>query len=215
VLNAATPLFTTLLASLALAEERLPASRALGVVVGFVGVVVIVGPFGGGANPLTTSVPGQLACLGAAACYGAGFTYTRRFLANHGHSPLALAAGQLGCGAALLWLAAPVVADAPLQPQAVAVAAVTALGLLGTGLAYLVYYRLLGELGAIPTSTAIYLVPVVAVGLGVVVLGEPVTASMVVGAAIVFAGVAIVQRRVRRAPPPAAVTGAGGPPVAR
>lgn len=215
VLNAATPLFTTLFASLALADERLPLSRALGIAVGFVGVVVIVGPFGGGASPLTASIPGQLACLGAAACYGTGFTYTRRFLANHGHSPLALAAGQLGCGAALLWLAAPVLADAPVQSQAAAVGAVAALGLLGTGLAYAVYYRLLTELGATRTSTAIYLVPVVAVALGVVVLGEPVTVTMLVGAAIVFAGVAMVQRRARSAPPPTPVTGAGGPPVAR
>lgn len=203
ILNAATPLFTALFVSLALAEERLPWHRVAGIVVGFLGVVIIVDPFDvGGTTPLTASVPGQLACLGAAACYGAGFTYTRRFLANHGHSPLVLAAGQLACGAGTLWLAAPFLAAQPISPRLAPVAGVAALGLFGTGLAYLLYYRLLGELGATRTSTVTYLIPVVAVTLGVVVLGEPLTPAMVAGAVVVVLGVAMVQRRVGT--PPAA-----------
>lgn len=201
VLNAATPLFTAVFVTLALAEERLPWRRALGIVVGFVGVVLVIDPFEvGGATPLTASIPGQLACLGAAACYGAGFTYTRRFLANHGHSPLVLAAGQLACGAALLWLAAPLIATAPITLRAASVASVGALGLLGTGFAYLLYYRLLGQLGATRTSTVTYLIPVVAVTLGIVVLGEPLTLTMVLGAVVVVMGVAMVQRPARTAP---------------
>lgn len=214
VLTATAPLFTALFAAAALADERLPWRRALGILVGFAGVVVIVDPVGAGAaDPLTASIPGQLACLGTAACYGVGFTYTRRYLANHGHSPLALAAGQLGSGAVLLWLAAPLVATAPVRADGLAVASVGALGLIGTGLAYAVYYRLLGELGATRTSTAVYLVPVVAVTLGVVLLGESVTPTMLVGAAIVIVGVAMVQRRGRAASPPAVTPESSGPPT--
>lgn len=218
VLNAATPLFTTLFASLALADERLPASRAFGVGLGFVGVVLVINPFDAGqASPLTASIPGQLACVGAAACYGVGFVYTRRFLANHGHSPLALAAGQLACGAATLWILVPLVWRAPLEPGGAAIASVAALGVIGTGLAYLLYYRLLSELGATRTSTTIYLIPLVAVTLGVVVLGEPVTASMLAGAVVVVIGVAMAQRPARAVPatPPPIGGAGGGPPVPR
>lgn len=198
ILNASTPLFTALFVSLAVADERLPWRRVAGIVVGFVGVVLVIDPLGvGGSTPLTASIPGQLACVGAAACYGAGFTYARRYLANHGHSPLVLAAGQLACGAAMLWLAAPLLAADPVTPPLASVASVGALGLFGTGLAYLLYYRLLDELGATRTSTVTYLIPVVAVTLGVVVLGEPLTPAMVVGTVVVVIGVAMVQRRVR------------------
>lgn len=212
VLTATAPLFTAMFAAAALADERLSWRGALGIVVGFAGVVVIVDPVpAGAADSLTASVPGQLACLGTAACYGAGFTYTRRFLAHHGHSPLALAAGQLGSGAIILWLAAPLVAAGPVRAGGVAVASVAALGLIGTGLAYAVYYRLLGELGATRTSTVGYLVPVMAVTLGVVLLGEPLTATMLVGAAIVIVGVAMVQRRGRAAPSAATAADSSGP----
>lgn len=209
ILNAATPLFTTLFVSLAVADERLPWRRVAGIAVGFVGVVLVIDPFGvSGVTPLTASIPGQLACVGAAACYGAGFTYARRFLANHGHSPLVLAAGQLGCGAAILWLAAPLLAAEPVTPPLASVASVGALGLFGTGLAYLLYYRLLDELGATRTSAVTYLIPVVAVTLGVAVLGEPLTPAMVAGAVVVVIGVAMVQRRVRA---PAAGPAASAP----
>lgn len=212
VLTATAPLFTALFAAAVLADERLSWRRVLGIVVGFAGVVVIVDPVPAGvADPLTASIPGQLACLGTAACYGAGFTYTRRFLAHHGHSPLALAAGQLGSGALILWLAAPLVAAEPVQADGMAIASVGALGLIGTGLAYAVYYRLLGELGATRTSTVSYLVPVTAVTLGVVFLGEPLTATMLIGAAIVIVGVAMVQRRGRAAPPTTPAAERSGP----
>ncbi len=210
VLNAATPLFTTLMATLALTDERLHARRAVGLALGFVGVAVVVGPveLGAAAADRVPLLP-QLAIVGAAACYGVGFIYMRRFLSGRGHPPLVLAAGQLACAAGVLWLGAPVVATgAPTLTPSV-LGALTGLGVLGTGIAYLLYYRLLGEIGATRTSTVTYLIPVVAVTLGVVVLGEPVRASMLLGAVVVISGVALVQSQGARRRPVSGATPAG------
>jgi drug/metabolite transporter (DMT)-like permease len=193
VLNGATPLFTLAFAIAALPEERLRAGRAVGLLLGFVGVVVVVGPWD--TNPLTSSVPGQLACLGAAACYGVAFVYTRRFLAGRGHSSVVLAAGQLGSAAVLLWIAAPLVARQPVALDPVVVGSVVTLGAVGTGLAYLLYYRLLTDAGATTASMVTYLIPIVAVALGVVVLAEPVGWNLFAGAVLVILGVAWAEGR--------------------
>ncbi len=205
VLNAATPLFTTMVAAAALSDERLHLRRAVGLALGFAGVALVVGPveLGAAAADRVPLVP-QLAIVGAAACYGVGFTYMRRFLSGRGHSPLVLAAGQLACAAGVLWLLAPLLAGGAPTLTLGVLGAITGLGVLGTGTAYILYYRLLGEIGATRTSTVTYLIPVVAVTLGVVVLDEPLRASMLLGAAVVVAGVALVQSRAPRRPAVAA-----------
>jgi drug/metabolite transporter (DMT)-like permease len=199
VLNGTTPLFTLGVAVAALPEERLTAARALGLVLGFAGVVLVVGPWD--ANPLTSSVPGQLACLGAAACYGVGFVYTRRFIAQRGQSPLALAATQITLAALLLGAASPVVARGDVALTPVVLASVATLGALGTGIAFVLYYRLIAEAGATSASVVTYLVPVVAVALGAVLLGEPVTWNVFAGAAVVILGIAIAEGRLARLRP--------------
>lgn len=193
VLNGTTPLFTLAIAVAALPEERLQPARAAGLLLGFAGVVIVVGPWD--QNPLTSSIPGQLACLGAAACYGVAFVYTRRFLAGSGHPPSVLAVGQIGCAAVLLWLLAPLVARGPMALDPVVVSAVVILGGVGTGLAYLLYYGLIRDAGATTASMVTYLIPVVAVIVGVVVLSEPVGWNLFAGAAVVILGVAIAEGR--------------------
>jgi drug/metabolite transporter (DMT)-like permease len=194
VLNGSTPLFTMAFAAAALPHERLHRLRALGLVVGFVGVVIVVGPWD--ENPLTSSIPGQLACLGAAACYGMAFVYTRRFIAGRGHPPIVLAASQLTAGASILLAASPLVAAQPVRLSAPVVASVLTLGAVGTGLAYSLYYRLLTDVGATASSMVTYLIPVVAVTLGVLVLAEPVGWNLFAGAAVVILGVAVAEGRV-------------------
>jgi drug/metabolite transporter (DMT)-like permease len=213
VLNGSTPLFTLVFAIAVLPEERLRASRAAGLLLGFVGVVIVIGPWD--QNPLTSSVPGQLACLGAAACYGMAFTYTRRFLARLGHSPVVLAAGQLGMATLILWLASPVVARDPMAVTPTVLASVVALGAVGTGLAYLLYYRLITDAGATTASMVTYLIPIVAVALGIVVRSEPVGWNLFAGAAVVILGVATAEGRLPflRARPPAPPE-SGAPPLA-
>lgn len=196
VLNGTTPLFTMLVVTAALPSERLSRRRASGIAVGFLGVVLIVGPWD--ANPLTSSVSGQLACLGAAACYAVAWSWTRRFLSGSGHSPLVLAAGQISLGAVALWVASPVVATGPIDLTATVVLAVLALGGLGTGIAFLLNYRIIADAGATTASTVTYLVPVIAVALGVVVLGEPVTPNMFAGAAVVIGGLLWAEGRLGR-----------------
>lgn len=196
VLNGSTPLFTLLFAVGLLPEERLSPARALGLGMGFAGVVLVVGPWD--ANPLTSSLPGQLACLGASACYAAAFVYTRRYVSGSGYPTATLAAGQLGAATVLLWLAAPLVARGEMDLTVTVVGAVAALGVVGTGLAYLLYYRLITDAGATSTSLVTYLIPVVAVGLGVLVLSEPIGWNLFAGAAVVIVGVAIADGRFDR-----------------
>ncbi|MBW3602795.1 MAG: DMT family transporter [Actinobacteria bacterium] len=196
VLNGTTALFTTAFALALLPDERLTATRAIGLLLGFTGVVVVVGPWD--SNPLTSSLTGQLACLGAAACYALAFAYTRRFLAGRGYRPLVLSASQLAAATGLMLAAAPVVASDPPRLTPVVVASVVALGVVGTGLAYLVYYRLIADVGATSTSMVTYVIPVVAVVLGVATLGEPVTWNLFAGGAVVVAGIALAEGRLDR-----------------
>jgi len=207
VLNGTTPLFTLLIAMAALSDERWSLTRVVGLLVGFVGVVLVVAPWNdSGANALS----GQLACLGAGACYGVAFVYTRRFLTNRGLSALALSAAQLSMAALLLLLAAPVVAATPVRLSPSVVGSVVVLGAVGTGFAYLLYYRLITEAGAMSASMVTYLIPVVSVILGVVVLSEPLGWNVFVGAGIVIVGVAVAEGRLGSGP----AAGASAAPAA-
>lgn len=196
VLNGATPLFTLGFAVLALAEERFTLARAGGLALGFTGVVLVVGPWrGAGASG---GLPGQLAALGAAALYGVSIVYARRFVTGRGHSPLVLSAAQLSIATALGLLGAPFVATTPLALTPSVVVSIVALGAVGTGIAYLLYYRLIAEAGATNASMVTYLIPVVSVVLGAVFLGEAVGWNVYVGGAVVILGVALAEGRLVR-----------------
>lgn len=192
VLNATTPLVTLLL-TMAIGSERPSVTRVVGIALGLVEVVVLAAPW---RSPQASgSIAGIGACLLAATCYAVGYVYARRFLTGRGIPPLVLAAGQLGIGTLLLGFAAPIVARQPVILDPGIVAAVIVLGVLSTGAAYVLNYQLIQDEGATAASTANFLVPVVAVTLGVVVLGEPMTWNLVVGAAIVLVGVALSDGR--------------------
>jgi drug/metabolite transporter (DMT)-like permease len=193
LLNGATPLITIVLATVLLPEERATATRVVGLLLGFVGVVAIIGPWRPGV--LSGEGTGQLACIGAAACYGLAITWTRRHVSDSGLPLLVLAAAQLGAAAVIMLLLAPFVATDPMQLDLDVVGAVLTLGVLGTGLAYLLYYALIRDVGATTASMVTYLIPVVAVALGVAVLGEDLHWNVFVGAAIVIGGVALAEGR--------------------
>ena len=193
ILNGTTPLLTLIVAMALLPEEGASLARVVGLVLGFLGVVLIVGPWREGISG--ASVAGQAACLLASACYGVAFVYTRRFVAQRGHPPLLLAAGQLTAAMVWLVLAAPFVAVDAVELTARVIAAIVALGAVGTGFAYLLYYGLIRDVGATTASMVTYLIPIVAVFLGVVVLDEPLTWNVFAGAAVVISGVLIAERR--------------------
>jgi drug/metabolite transporter (DMT)-like permease len=191
VLNATTPLFTLVFA-LVVRAERLAAGRLTGLLLGFAGVVVLAAPWR--ATP-GSPLPGVGACLLGSACYAASYVYARRFLTGRGLPALVLSTGQMTVGAALLVLAAPVVARDPVTLTPTVVASVLVLGVLGTGVAYVLNYQLISDEGAVAASTVTYLIPLVAIVLGTVVLDEPLTWNLLVGAAIVLVGVAVSEGR--------------------
>lgn len=192
IANATTPLYV-LIASLALLPgERPTREHVVGLAVGFAGVVVVLGPW----RAVGGQLLGYLACLGAAACYGIGFPYTRRFLAGRPESAVALSAAQVLCGTLQLALVVPWATAAPRRLPLDAILSMIALGAGGTGVAYVLNYDVIRRAGAQMASTVTYLVPLFATVLGVVVLGEALTWNQPVGAAVVLLGVALTQGRV-------------------
>jgi drug/metabolite transporter (DMT)-like permease len=154
-----------------------------------------IGPWRSGS--LGGSLGGQLACLGAAVCFGIGFTHTRRFVAQGEEALVVLAAGQMAIAALIAVALLPVLAPASPDLQPRVVAAVLALGLLGTGVADLLYYALIRDEGATTAATTLYLMPIVAVVLGVIVRHESLHWFQAAGAALIVCGVVVSEGRVR------------------
>ncbi len=168
-ITSSTPLFTLLLA-VSTHTERLTAPRLAGLTLGFVGVVILAAPWHDGA--LHSSLLGIGAAVLASACYAASYVYARRFLSDGALSPLVLSSGQMIAGTVLLRLLAPAIARQPVTLTANVVTSVIVLGVLGTGVAYVLNYRLITDEGATAASTVTYLLPIVAVLLGLAVLAE-------------------------------------------
>jgi drug/metabolite transporter (DMT)-like permease len=193
IFNAASPLFAALVARLWLGE-RLDASRVAGLVIGFVGVAALAASkasFQHGASAAGWAV---VACIGAAALYGLGANYTKRRLA--GVAPLAVAAGsQLS---ASLLLAVPAWNWWPkAMPSGAAWGAAALLAALCTGVAYILYFRLIANVGPANAITVTFLIPAFAVGWGCAVLGEGVTLAMLAGCAVILAGTAMATGLLR------------------
>lgn len=193
--NATTPLLTLVVATFMLPDERPTPRRLAGLCAGFFGVIVVLGPW---RSVGSTELAGQLMCLGAAACYGVSFPYTRRFVAGRPDSGVALSAGQLAWSAVQLGLVTIFVGGAPRAFEADGVLAILALGLASTGLAYILNYAVVRLAGATTASTVTYLVPLVATALGIVVLGERLEWNQPVGAALVLASVAFSEGMLAR-----------------
>ncbi|WBB78771.1 DMT family transporter [Micromonospora sp. WMMD882] len=199
--NATTPLVALPMAVLVFRTERLTVRRAVGLGLGFVGVLVVLGVWQGLGGATFT---GQLLCFGAAACYGFSIPYQKRFVAGRAESGLSLSAAQLLIATAQLAVVAPLIAGAPPAPTGLSVdvlASVLALGAFGTGLAFVINLRNIRKIGASAASTVTYLIPVFAVLVGAVVLGETLTWHQPVGASIVLLGVAVSQGFPRRRRP--------------
>jgi drug/metabolite transporter (DMT)-like permease len=194
VLNATTPLFAALLTAVFLAE-RLRRLQLAGVVLGFVGVAIAAGV--GGSDLAGSSVLGSVAVVAAAFCYGIGFTYARRNLAET--PPLVAATGQLVMGTLVIApfaIGTSVVDGIDLAPHRLL--AIVLLGALGTGYAHLLNYRTIAEVGPTRASVVTQLVPVVAVTVGVLFLDEPFHVRLVAGAALTLFGIALLHDRIRR-----------------
>ncbi|HEX2050693.1 MAG TPA: EamA family transporter [Actinomycetota bacterium] len=203
VLNSTTPLFTAAIVVFALREERFTAGRLAGALLGFAGVGVILG-FGDGDNELA----GQVAVVVAALSYAIAFVWARVKITSRGLPPLVVAAATVGLSALVMLPIALVDALAAGGPEfgLAPWASLVALGVLGTGLAYVLYYRLIGDIGPTSTSFVTYLIPIFAVALGWIVLDEGVGWDTLVGALLVVAGIAIAEQAARSARAKAAAT---------
>ncbi len=202
VVNASTGLFTAVAAAVGL-HERLRRPQIVGLVAGISGVAVAAGV--SWADLGSSSGAGILAALAASASYGFSFVYAQRNLS--GVPPLVAAAGQLITGAALaLPLAVVTTATDGFGPNGREWLAIVVLGVMGTGLAYVINYQSIAAIGPTKASLVTYLVPIVAVTVGVVFLHEAFRLRLLAGGALVILGIALVQGRLRRLvrrPPPA------------
>ncbi len=190
--NATTPLWVLAGALVAFPEEHPTQSKTIGLVIGFLGVTMLLGPWHGLNGG---QLEGQLACAGAAACYGLGFLYTRRHLAGRAESGVSLSAAQLLCATVLLGLFTPLARLPTTHIGLDGLGSLLALGVLGSGIAYVLNYAVVRAAGATIASTVTYLIPVFATLLGVAVLGETLGWNQPAGAAILLLGIAVSQGR--------------------
>lgn len=186
IANSMTVLFTVLVAFV-LWRERIGWARGLAMLMGFGGVVVLMS----GKTAGDDIAGAALAGLAASFCYGFAANLTRRWFAAV--PPLAAVAGTLGC--ATLMMLAPALLEWPRQalPPASWGSAI-ALGVLCTGVAYALYFRLIQRIGAARAATSTYLIPVFGVLWGWLLLGETPSASMLGAAALILASVVVAQR---------------------
>ncbi len=192
VINSAVPLFVIVIAAIFLRGEVITINRVAGLVVGFVGVAILVGldvADLGSANTL-----GELALVGATISYAVGNVYAKAHV--HGLRPMIPALFQVFFGLAVVSILA-FATEHPLAavPAPEALLAVVWLGLFGSGLAYLSYFRILQRWGATRTSMVAYLLPVYGIALGALVLREPIAPSTLVGTILVIGGIALVNSR--------------------
>jgi drug/metabolite transporter (DMT)-like permease len=189
ILNSTSPLFTMVIAHLLTTDDRLNRRKLIGCLIGIVGVVVMIGmEF---LSRLGSGVVGQLAMLGATCSYGFAAVYGRRFDTG---SNMASAAGMLS-GATLLILPLALVIDRPwtLSPGPLSIGALFGLALLSTALAFVVWFRLITTAGPSNTSLVTFLIPLTALGLGVLLLGEEPTLVSLLGLLIILTGLAATQ----------------------
>jgi drug/metabolite transporter (DMT)-like permease len=192
ILNATTPLFAIVLAHLLTRDERLTSARLAGVLCGVAGVAVMIGR--DALAGIGTHVVAQLAVLAATLCYGLAGIFGRRF---RGQSPVVTAAGQVTASAAML-LPIALAVDQPwtlAPPGWATIGAVAGTALLSTALGYVIYFRILAVAGATNLLLVTLLIPVSALLLGGLVLGEAITASKLAGMALIFAGLAVIDGR--------------------
>lgn len=196
ILNATTPLFTIAVAHFATDDDKLTAPRAAGLLAGFLGVALMIGP--SLQQAFDAQLAAELACLSAALIYGVAGVYARRFRRE---APLTIAAGQLSASTLILL---PLVAliDQPWalpMPSIPAWAALLGLAILSTALAFIIYFRILNSAGATNALLVTFLVPVSAILLGAVVLGERLAPHHFAGMGAIALGLAAIDGRPWRA----------------
>ncbi len=194
ILNAVTPLMTLLAMMLVFRSEKVTKAQVSGLLLGFIGVLTLLGAWRGlGENPLSA----VLALLVSVACYGMSFPYSRKYILPIGLKPEAAAATQLVIAAFILlpFYLIDGVAQDKYRPGPVF--AMLALGIFGRGFAYIWNFQIMAAAGSAIASSVTFVTPVVALIVGVIFLGEGLSWYEPVGGAIVLLGAAIAQGRIK------------------
>jgi len=188
---AALPLVTMAFVSIILPTETINSRKLAGMVIGFAGTVLVISPWRADSGQLGA----QLAVLAAATCYAAQTVYVRKFLSPLGLPPLVLAASQLLVALFEQLLITPFMPwQTPVWTPSV-IGSTVVLGFLGTGIGYVLYFRLISELGATTASAVNYLVPVAALVISSVGLHDETTWNMWLGVGLVLVGLGVAEKR--------------------
>lgn len=190
IYNATTPIATAILAAAVFRVEKIGGRQLFGIALGIVGVIVILAPW-----TITgeSSLYGQLAVIAASVSYGIAIPYLRKFIGPRPISGTTVAFMSVGMAAGIMLLLSPVLLPGPISLNWEIVVSMVLLGSAGTGIAYVWNIGVIRAWGPTRQSTVTYLIPVVAVVLGVLVLGETLDWNEPVGAALVLLGILFVQ----------------------
>ncbi|GHF58437.1 multidrug DMT transporter permease [Streptomyces griseosporeus] len=194
ICNATSPLWGMALSLVALSEDRPTRVRVAGLGLGFLGVLTVLGAWQGFSG---LDAKGTALALLASLSYPVGWIHVRRTLAGTGHSHLSLTGAQLLLATVQLAIVTPLFTTFPTHLPVLPLLAVAALGALGTGVAMLLQYGIVAEVGPTTAQMVTYFIPVIATAAGVALLGESLRWSTPVGAVIVLAGAALTQVKPR------------------
>ncbi|OUC96089.1 DMT family transporter, partial [Streptomyces swartbergensis] len=192
ICNATSPLWGMALSLVALSEDRPTQVRVAGLGLGFLGVLTVLGAWQGFHG---LDITGTALALLASLSYPIGWIYVRRTLAGTSHSHLSMTGAQLLLATVQLAVVTPLFTTLPTSLSIGPLLAIATLGALGTGLAVLLQYGLVAEVGPTTAQMVTYFIPVIATAAGVALLGESLTWSTPVGAVIVLIGAALTQVR--------------------
>ncbi|WDZ76933.1 DMT family transporter [Ensifer adhaerens] len=197
ILNATTPLFGVIVAHLLTDDEKLTVNRFAGVVVGFLGVAMMIGPAALGG--LGSNLLAQIAVLGAALSYALAGVFARRFK-RMGVAPIVTATGQVSASSIML-VPLSLLVDHPWTlpvPGLDVWAAIVGIALISTALAYVLFFRILETSGVTNLMLVTFLIPVSAILLGAMFLGETLETKHFLGMALIAAGLAAIDGRLLR-----------------
>ncbi len=195
IYNSLTPIATAVLAAVAFRVERLSRGQMVGVGIGLVGVVIIIAPWQ--YTDLSGDLWGQLACIVAASSYGVAIGYLRKFISPRPIAGTTVAFMTIGTAGLIMLALTPVLALGAVTLTFPVVASLILLGAVGTGIAYIWNIAVLRAWGPTNVSTVTYVIPVVAVVLGFLVLGETLSWHEPAGAVLVLLGILFTQGRLR------------------
>ncbi|MDH0356034.1 DMT family transporter [Morganella sp. GD04133] len=197
VLSGAIPLFSFIVAAIFLRQEKITVLRLCGLMLGFAGVILIAKPWQVSGESISLAGVGYM-ILGSLSV-GISFVYAKKFLADKQIAPLALTTYQIGLALLILACITPFTGiTAIAQDSTASLGLIIGLGLLGTGVAYLTYYYLILNLGAVVASSVTYIPPVVALLVGFLAANEQLGVTEILSMVLIMSGVFLLQRPSRR-----------------